>query len=123
MKLESVKLEKQMVVNGQESKCYSVEPVLRCLDGCYPVKTTPVTVGFHCQPKGESRIIVLINCRECNTFKAQITIQLFLHFSEIPFLSFLDSILSQLTSFYEKSVDLRETVEAHVACRCTAECA
>ncbi|KAM8887734.1 vitellogenin-like [Synchiropus picturatus] len=49
MKLESVMLEKQMVHHGQDSKCFSVEPVLRCLPGCFPVKTIPVTVGFHCQ--------------------------------------------------------------------------
>ncbi|XP_076582010.1 vitellogenin-like isoform X2 [Chaetodon auriga] len=50
MKLESVQLEKQVDIHGQESKCYSVEPVLRCLPGCFPVKTTTVTVGFHCLP-------------------------------------------------------------------------
>ncbi|XP_070817970.1 vitellogenin-1-like isoform X2 [Chaetodon trifascialis] len=50
MKLESVQLEKQVDIHGQESKCYSVEPVLRCLPGCFPVKTTAVTVGFHCLP-------------------------------------------------------------------------
>ena len=54
VKHESVKLEKQMIVHGQMSKCYSVEPVLRCLSGCAPVRTTPVTVGFHCVPIGES---------------------------------------------------------------------
>ena len=52
MKLESVKLEKQMILHGQESKCYSVEPVLRCLPGCMPVRTTTVTVGYHCLPTG-----------------------------------------------------------------------
>uniref|UniRef100_A0A8C4IXH1 Phosvitin n=1 Tax=Dicentrarchus labrax TaxID=13489 RepID=A0A8C4IXH1_DICLA len=50
MKLESVQLEKQVNIEGQESRCYSVEPVLRCLPGCFPVKTTAVTVGFHCLP-------------------------------------------------------------------------
>lgn len=53
IKLESVKLEKQAVVYGQESKCFSVQPVLRCLPGCFPVKTTPVTAGFHCIAAGE----------------------------------------------------------------------
>uniref|UniRef100_A0A667ZJG6 Vitellogenin-like n=1 Tax=Myripristis murdjan TaxID=586833 RepID=A0A667ZJG6_9TELE len=80
---ESVLLEKQMTIHGQESKCYSVEPVLRCLSGCFPVKTTPVTVGFHCLPVGES----------------------------------------SLPGIYDKSVDLRETTEAHLACSCTAQCA
>lgn len=54
MQLESVKLEKLMNVQGQESKCYSVEPVLRCLPGCMPVRTTTATVGFHCLPAGQS---------------------------------------------------------------------
>ena len=54
MKHESVKLEKQILIEGQESKCYSVEPVLRCLPGCMPVRTTQVKIGFHCMPAGES---------------------------------------------------------------------
>ncbi|KAG7217480.1 hypothetical protein INR49_021405 [Caranx melampygus] len=87
MNLESVKLEKQMILHGQESKCYSVEPVLRCLPGCMPVRTTTVTVGYHCLPT--------------------------------------DSNLSRsegLSNIYQKSVDLQETAEAHLACRCTAQC-
>nr|XP_057928817.1 vitellogenin-2-like [Doryrhamphus excisus] len=88
MKLESVKLEKQLTVHGQESKCFSVEPVLRCLPGCMPLRTTTVSVGFHCLPA--------------------------------------DSGLNRaegLSSIFEKSVDLRDTAEAHLACRCTAQCA
>uniref|UniRef100_A0A672PPV0 Vitellogenin-like n=1 Tax=Sinocyclocheilus grahami TaxID=75366 RepID=A0A672PPV0_SINGR len=85
MKLESVKLEKQVILNGQESKCYSVEPVLRCLPGCKPIRTTPVTIGYHC-------------------------------LSTLSNLNMLDGI-------YEKSVDLRETTDAHVACRCSEQCA
>ncbi|TKS74661.1 Vitellogenin [Collichthys lucidus] len=50
MKQESIKLERQVNIHGQDSKCYSVEPVLRCLPGCFPVKTTTITVGFHCVP-------------------------------------------------------------------------
>nr|AVA30492.1 vitellogenin Aa [Scatophagus argus] len=50
MKLESVQLEKQMIFHGEDSKCFSVEPVLRCLPGCFPVKTTAITVGYHCVP-------------------------------------------------------------------------
>lgn len=53
IKLDSVELEKQAVVYGQESRCFSVEPVLRCLPGCFPVRTTSVTVGFHCVAAGE----------------------------------------------------------------------
>lgn len=54
MKLESVQLERQVIVHGQESKCFSVEPVLHCLPGCFPERTTEVTVGYHCVPAGES---------------------------------------------------------------------
>nr|AAI54733.1 Vtg2 protein [Danio rerio] len=85
MKLESVKFEKQVILNGQESKCYSVEPVLRCLPGCAPVRTTPVTVGYHCMSTASN--------------------------------------LNMLAGIYEKSVDLRETTDAHVVCRCTEQCA
>uniref|UniRef100_A0A4W5M772 Uncharacterized protein n=1 Tax=Hucho hucho TaxID=62062 RepID=A0A4W5M772_9TELE len=87
MKLESVKLEKQVIVDAMESKCYSVEPVLRCLPGCLPLRTTPITIGFHCLP--------------------------------------VDSNLNRsegLSSIYEKSVDLREKAEAHLACRCSEQC-
>ncbi|XP_072245542.1 vitellogenin-2-like [Leuresthes tenuis] len=88
VKLESVKLEKKVTLQGEESKCYSVEPVLQCLPGCMPVRTTGVTVGYHCLP--------------------------------------IDSNLNRsdsLSSISEKSIDLRETAEAHLACRCTAQCA
>lgn len=53
MKHESVKLDKQILIDGQESKCYSVEPVLRCLPGCMPMRTTQIKIGFHCVPAGE----------------------------------------------------------------------
>ncbi|XP_062252051.1 vitellogenin-2-like [Platichthys flesus] len=88
MKLASVKLENQMTLLGQESKCYSVEPVLRCLPGCMPVRTTTVNVGFHCLPSDSS----------------------------------VDSS-EGLSSIYQKSTDVQEEAEAHLACRCTAQCA
>ncbi|XP_028259820.1 vitellogenin-2-like isoform X2 [Parambassis ranga] len=88
MKLESVKLEKVVTLHDQESRCYSVEPVLRCLPGCMPVRTTTVNVGYHCLPADSSM-----------------------------------SRSEGLSSIYEKSIDLRDTAEAHVACRCTAQCA
>ncbi|XP_068176457.1 vitellogenin-2-like [Antennarius striatus] len=86
MNLQSVKLEQQLIFHGQESKCFSVEPVLRCLSGCVPVRTTAVTVGYHCVPA--------------------------------------DSNLNSdgLSSILEKSIDLRETAEAHLSCSCTAQC-
>lgn len=54
MKHESVKLDKRILMEGQESKCFSVEPVFRCLPGCMPVRTAQVKIGFHCMPAGES---------------------------------------------------------------------
>uniref|UniRef100_A0A8C3G9L2 Phosvitin n=1 Tax=Cyclopterus lumpus TaxID=8103 RepID=A0A8C3G9L2_CYCLU len=87
MRLESVKLERQVIVYGQKSKCFSVEPVLRCLPGCVPVRTTAVNVGYHCLPADSN-----LNRR-------------------------------QLSSIFEKSIDLRETADAHLACRCTPQCA
>ncbi|KAM6938693.1 vitellogenin-2-like [Lycodopsis pacificus] len=87
MKLESVKLEKQVNLHGQESKCYSVEPVLRCLPGCVPVRSTAVTVGYHCLPVGTN-----LN-------------------------------RSDQGMIFEKSIDLRDEAEAHLACRCPAQCA
>ncbi|XP_030063303.1 vitellogenin-1 [Microcaecilia unicolor] len=44
-----VKLEKQ-ISNGEESTCYSTDPVLQCLKGCTPTETTLVKAGFHCFP-------------------------------------------------------------------------
>ncbi|XP_072245544.1 vitellogenin-1-like [Leuresthes tenuis] len=54
LKHESVKLEKKVNIHGEESTCFSVEPVLRCLPGCFPVKTTSVSVGFNCLPADSS---------------------------------------------------------------------
>ncbi|CAL8271931.1 unnamed protein product [Arctogadus glacialis] len=88
MRQESVKLEKQIMVHGQESNCHSVETVLRCLPGCIPVKTTPVTVGFHCLP-----------------------------------ISAEQERSGDLSSVLEQSVDLRESVMAHLACNCANLCA
>ncbi|KAG2461603.1 VIT protein, partial [Polypterus senegalus] len=83
MQHESVKMEKEVNLEGQNSKCYSVEPVLRCLPGCSPTRTAPVTVGFHCLPA--------------------------------------DSYVSRpdnMAYFSDKSVDLKDTVDSHVACSC-----
>uniref|UniRef100_A0A3Q2UH68 Vitellogenin-1-like n=1 Tax=Fundulus heteroclitus TaxID=8078 RepID=A0A3Q2UH68_FUNHE len=80
LKLESVQLEKQLTIHGEDSTCFSVEPVPRCLPGCLPVKTTPVTVGFSCLASDPQ------------------------------------------TSVYDRSVDLRQTTQAHLACSCNAKC-
>ncbi|XP_068174544.1 vitellogenin-1-like [Antennarius striatus] len=88
MRLETVQLENQTIFQGQESKCFSVEPVLRCLSGCFPVMTTALTVGFHCLPADSN-----------------------------------SNLSVGLSSTIDKSIDLRETIVAHLACSCTAQCA
>ncbi|XP_067892712.1 vitellogenin-like [Heterodontus francisci] len=45
---EFVELGKIIEFEGQESKCYSVEPVQRCLEGCSPIETLSRAVNFHC---------------------------------------------------------------------------
>ncbi|XP_074858737.1 vitellogenin-2-like [Carettochelys insculpta] len=57
-----IKIEKPVGFEKVASKCYSVEPILRCVKGCSAVGTAPVFVGFHCVPAdsttnfGEDRI-------------------------------------------------------------------
>uniref|UniRef100_A0A3Q2DNR5 VWFD domain-containing protein n=2 Tax=Cyprinodon variegatus TaxID=28743 RepID=A0A3Q2DNR5_CYPVA len=80
LKLESVQLEKQLTIHGDESTCLSVEPVPRCLPGCMPIKTTPVTVGFSCLQSDSQ------------------------------------------SSVFDRSVDLKQTTQAHLACNCNARC-
>ncbi|NXD06927.1 VIT1 protein, partial [Nothocercus nigrocapillus] len=46
-----VKLNRNPTVDGEESTCYSVDPVLKCMKECTPVEKAPVKVGFHCFPK------------------------------------------------------------------------
>ncbi|XP_069498840.1 vitellogenin-like [Ambystoma mexicanum] len=48
-----VRLDRQ-ILDEQEATCYSVEPVLRCLNGCVARKTYPVKIGFHCLAKGST---------------------------------------------------------------------
>ncbi|XP_062467267.1 vitellogenin-1-like [Pezoporus occidentalis] len=43
-----VKLNRNPTIDGEESMCYSVDPVLRCMKDCTPIKKTSVKVGFHC---------------------------------------------------------------------------
>ncbi|XP_073669605.1 vitellogenin isoform X1 [Paramisgurnus dabryanus] len=49
MKLETVQLERQMS-DKYHSECYSVEPLLRCLPGCVPVRTNHIVVEYYCFP-------------------------------------------------------------------------
>ncbi|NWQ87284.1 VIT2 protein, partial [Burhinus bistriatus] len=81
-----VKLEKTVQLVGVESKCYSTEPVLRCMKGCSATKTTPVTVGFHCLPADSAT-----------------------------------SLTDKQAKFDQKSEDMQDTVEAHIACSCENE--
>ncbi|NXT03281.1 VIT2 protein, partial [Jacana jacana] len=45
-----VKIEKAVVFEKQAAKCFSVEPVLHCVEGCSATRTVPISVGFHCVP-------------------------------------------------------------------------
>ncbi|NXU09009.1 VIT2 protein, partial [Pardalotus punctatus] len=45
-----VKSEKPLSFEKTAVKCFSVEPVLRCLKGCSATQTVSVSVGFHCVP-------------------------------------------------------------------------
>ncbi|KAG2461597.1 VIT protein, partial [Polypterus senegalus] len=54
VKHEHIDLGKVISLYGEPSKCYSTEPVLRCEEGCSPVESAAVTVGFHCLPTGTS---------------------------------------------------------------------
>ncbi|NWH53956.1 VIT2 protein, partial [Fregata magnificens] len=45
-----VKIEKPVAFEKAAAKCFSVEPVLRCVEGCSATRTAPVSLGFHCVP-------------------------------------------------------------------------
>ncbi|XP_042675434.1 vitellogenin-2-like [Centrocercus urophasianus] len=45
-----VKIEKPVAFDKKASKCFSIEPVLHCAEGCSATRTVPVSVGFHCVP-------------------------------------------------------------------------
>uniref|UniRef100_A0A8C2T766 Vitellogenin-2-like n=1 Tax=Coturnix japonica TaxID=93934 RepID=A0A8C2T766_COTJA len=47
---KSVKIEKPVAFDKKASKCFSIEPVLQCAEGCSATRTVPVSVGFHCVP-------------------------------------------------------------------------
>nr|XP_009671544.1 PREDICTED: vitellogenin-2-like [Struthio camelus australis] len=49
-----VKIEKPVAFEKKASKCYSVEPVLHCVEGCLATNIVPVSVGFHCVPAGST---------------------------------------------------------------------
>uniref|UniRef100_A0A8C8AZE7 Phosvitin n=1 Tax=Otus sunia TaxID=257818 RepID=A0A8C8AZE7_9STRI len=46
-----VKLNRNPTIDGEESMCYSVDPVLKCMKDCTPIEKASVKVGFHCFPK------------------------------------------------------------------------
>ncbi|XP_068879342.1 vitellogenin-1-like isoform X2 [Aphelocoma coerulescens] len=46
-----VKLNRNPTIDGEESTCYSVDPVLKCIKDCTPIEKASVKVGFHCFPK------------------------------------------------------------------------
>uniref|UniRef100_A0AAV2L2M7 Phosvitin n=1 Tax=Knipowitschia caucasica TaxID=637954 RepID=A0AAV2L2M7_KNICA len=51
---EKVELSRDINIHGVRSKCLSVEPVLRCRQGCSATRTAQSKVGFSCRPYGEN---------------------------------------------------------------------
>ncbi|XP_056212510.1 vitellogenin-2-like [Falco biarmicus] len=47
---KSVNIEKPVAFEKAAAKCFSLEPVLRCVEGCSATTAVPVSVGFHCVP-------------------------------------------------------------------------
>ncbi|NWQ87290.1 VIT2 protein, partial [Burhinus bistriatus] len=45
-----VKIEKPVAFEKKAAKCFSVEPILHCVEGCSATRSVPVSVGFHCVP-------------------------------------------------------------------------
>uniref|UniRef100_A0A8C3GPS3 Phosvitin n=1 Tax=Cairina moschata TaxID=8855 RepID=A0A8C3GPS3_CAIMO len=45
-----VKVEKPVAFDKKVSKCFSMEPILHCAEGCSATRTVPISVGFHCVP-------------------------------------------------------------------------
>ncbi|KFV67264.1 Vitellogenin-2 [Dryobates pubescens] len=45
-----VTVEKSVAFEKKAAKCFSVEPILHCVEGCRATRTVPVSVGFHCIP-------------------------------------------------------------------------
>ncbi|NXC47360.1 VIT2 protein, partial [Penelope pileata] len=45
-----VNIQKPVAFDKKASKCFSMEPVLQCAEGCSATRTVPVSVGFHCVP-------------------------------------------------------------------------
>ncbi|XP_069795481.1 vitellogenin-like isoform X2 [Narcine bancroftii] len=51
---EFVELGQVVEFDGEESRCYSVEPVQRCLAQCTPLETRSRSVNFHCVPSNRT---------------------------------------------------------------------
>lgn len=115
---ESVKLDRQISLNGQASKCYSVEPVLRCQPGCSPVRTTTVNVGFHCVPAGEWNKKTWRGLRSNASSLSQ-----FLNGTISTAAETGMNRAESLSRIFQKSVDVTEKAVAHLACRCNPQCA
>ncbi|KAM9000599.1 vitellogenin-1-like [Sarcophilus harrisii] len=58
-----------LVVKGEESTCFSTEPVLKCRKGCRSAETTRLDVGFHCFPRDLSMSLTQwVNTRNKQAF-------------------------------------------------------
>ncbi|KAJ7410124.1 hypothetical protein WISP_110911 [Willisornis vidua] len=93
-----VKLNRNPTIDGEESTCYSVDPVLKCMKNCTPIEKTSVKVGFHCFPKVNNSFTLLTETAV--------------------------SLLEWQRSSDKKSAseDVVESVDADIDCTCTGVC-
>ncbi|OWK64352.1 Vitellogenin-1 [Lonchura striata] len=100
-----VKLNRNPTIDGEESTCYSVDPVLKCMKDCTPIEKAPVKVGFHCFPKGTVFFSLFNNGFTLLTETAV-------------------SLLEWQKSSDKKSAfeDVVESVDADIDCTCTGSC-
>ncbi|PKU44575.1 vitellogenin-1-like [Limosa lapponica baueri] len=93
-----VKLNRNPTIDGEESTCYSVDPVLKCMKDCTPIEKTSVKVGFHCFPKVNNGFTLLTDTAV--------------------------NLLEWQRSSDKKSAseDVVESVDADIDCTCTGDC-
>ncbi|KAF2984413.1 hypothetical protein EK904_003357, partial [Melospiza melodia maxima] len=94
-----VKLNRNPTVDGEESTCYSVDPVLKCMKDCTASEKASVKVGFHCFPKGTVFFSLCVSQSAV-------------------------SLLEWQKSSDKKSAseDVVESVDADIDCTCTGSC-
>ncbi|KAM9004450.1 vitellogenin-2-like [Sarcophilus harrisii] len=62
-KHQFMRLEKTIDLQGENSSCFSVQPVLRCLKGCREGQNIATLVGFHCLPSDSDTLFAMAPTR------------------------------------------------------------